>query len=414
MGSQFNSQFVTCIVLSLIIGSIVGGNAWAADALKPRIDRLAQPYVDAKIVVGMTIGVVQRGEETVVGFGHFATDHDRQPDGDTVYEIGSTTKVFTGLLLADAVARGRLRLDQPARELLPPEVKMPVRGERTITLQDLATHVSGLPRMPDNFRPADVNNPHADYTIEQLHEFLNGHQLVRSPGEKSEYSNLAVGLLGHLLARNASLTYEELMREQIAEPLDMHDTVIKLNDDLRGRLAPPHLADGTAASNWDIPPPLAGAGAIRSTANDMLRFIAANLKPPAGTLGTAIETAWTIHQPPLAEGDLAKGLGWLMARDGQTRWHNGQSGGYHAALFVNRQIDAGVVVLANTATMEVDQLAEQIIRMLAGATVEPRTFEKPVEADIAPEIMQRYPNFPSVSTKSVVRRFFGTLFCRKS
>lgn len=264
---------------------------------------------------------------------------------------------------------------------------MPTHRERPITLQDLATHVSGLPRMPENLQITNTANPHPDYTVDQLYAFLDGHKLARAPGAKKEYSNLGVGLLGHVLALDAEQTYEQLLRDRITSSLKMTDTGIVLNDDLRNRLARPHLGDGTPASNWDLPT-LAGAGAIRSTVDDMLRFVQANLIPPPGEIGKALETAWQVHQQPLSKEGLAMGLGWHLARDGQTRWHNGQSGGYHAMMLVNRQLETGVVLLTNTATMEVDRLAEDIIRMCAGAPVEPRTFDKPVL--VAKEIMQRY------------------------
>ncbi len=359
----------------------------ADDSMKSRIDRLAQHYLDGKMVVGMTVGVWQKGKATIVGYGRLAHDDQRQPDGDTVYEIGSVSKVFTGVLLGDAVARGRLKLEQPVQELLPERVRMPIHRERSITLRDLATHVSGLPTLPDNFRPADNSNPYADYTVEQMYEFLKGYKPERASGAKSEYSNLAVGLLGHVLALDAEQTYEQLLRERIAKPLGMSDTNITLNAKLHSRLAKPHLADGTATANWDIPT-LAGAGAIHSTVKNMLRFVRANLNPPPGDVGKAIEIAWQVHQQPLAAGEFAIGLGWHLAQDGQTRWHNGQTGGYHAMMLVNRQLKTGVVVLANTATMEIDRLAQDIFRMCAGATVEPRTFDEPVR--VAKEIMQRY------------------------
>jgi CubicO group peptidase (beta-lactamase class C family) len=359
----------------------------AVESLQSRIDSLVKPYIENNIVVSMTVGVLHRGTTTVCGYGRFSTDDDRQPDGDTVYEIGSATKVFTGVLLGDLVVRESVRLDQPAQELLPADVKMPIAGDRPITLLDLATHVSGLPRLPDNLKPSNLNDPYADYSVELLHQFLNDQQLAKAPGKASEYSNLGMGLLGHLLARRAELTYEQLFRERIAMPLKMHDTTITLADEQKRRLAPPHLADGTAATNWHLPT-LAGAGAIRSTANDLLRFVQANLHPPDDTLGNAIDLAWKIHQPPLTEANFAMGLGWHVARDKSTRWHNVQTGGYHSMMLVNRQIDAGVVLLTNTATGEVDQLAEQIMQMLAGKNVEPRKFDKPVQVERA--VMDRY------------------------
>jgi CubicO group peptidase (beta-lactamase class C family) len=264
---------------------------------------------------------------------------------------------------------------------------MPVRGERKITLEDLATHRSGLPRLPDNLNPADPTNPYADYTPQLLLEFLAGYKLTREPAKEFEYSNLGMGLLGYLLAEKQNKSYEQLLRERIAAPLKMTDTVIKLDAAQRARLAPPHDGDGRAGKNWDLPT-LAGAGAIRSTAADLLRFAQANIKTPEGELGQAIELAWRVHQEPLKGGPFAVGLGWHIARDGSTRWHNGQTGGYHSMLLVRREQQLAVVLLTNSGTGDVDALAEDIMRMLAGATVKPRAIDKPI--DVAADVMQSY------------------------
>jgi CubicO group peptidase (beta-lactamase class C family) len=266
-------------------------------------------------------------------------------------------------------------------------VKMPSHGDQVITLQHLATHTSGLPRLPDNIQFKDLTNPYAAYTVDEMYEFLKGHKLAHAPGKNGEYSNLGMGLLGHLLAREAGTSYENLLHDRIAKPLHMTDTTISLNEEQRSRFAPPHMGDGQPAANWDIPT-LAGAGAIRCTAGDMLKYAEANLSPPDGDIGKAINLAWELHQPPLEQSQFAMGLGWHIARDGQTRWHNGQTGGYHAVMYVNRPLEVGVVLLTNTATGEVDQLAEKIVQMLAGMPVEPPTFEKPV--DVHPDILERY------------------------
>ena len=145
-------------------------------------------------------------------------------DGNTVFEMGSISKVFTGALLADMVARGEVKLDDPIAKYLPQTVKVPSRNGRQITLLDLATQSSGLPRLPSNMRPADFSNPYADYSVQQLYEFLSGYSLTRDPGQRYEYSNLGVGLLGHVLALRAGKSYEEILKERILDPLGMNDT----------------------------------------------------------------------------------------------------------------------------------------------------------------------------------------------
>ena len=156
--------------------------------------------------VGIVVGLIDRHGRRIVAHGTF--DKDTRPvNGDTLFEIGSATKVFTSLLLAEAVKRGEVALDDPVAKYLPSSVKVPERGGRKITLLDLATHTSGLPRLPLNMNPKDASNPYADYTVQQMYEFLASYTLPRDPGSMYEYSNLGGGLLGHVLALRAWMDY---------------------------------------------------------------------------------------------------------------------------------------------------------------------------------------------------------------
>ena len=146
--------------------------------------------------VGIVVGVIDPQGRRIVAYGSLDKGDPRPLNGDTIFEIGSVTKVFTSLLLSDMVQRGEVALADPVAKYLPPEVKVPERGGRAITLVDLSTHTSGLPRMPSNFHPKDPANPYADYTAEQLFEFISSYQLTRDIGSQFEYSNLGGGLLG--------------------------------------------------------------------------------------------------------------------------------------------------------------------------------------------------------------------------
>src|SRR5690606_1772430 len=137
----------------------------------------------------------------------------------------------------DAVERGEVELDQPVADLLPDDVSVPERDGRQITLLDLATYRSGLPRLPDNLEPADPAQPYADYSAEDLHDFLSEYELQRDIGAAYEYSNLGVGLLGHVLALNAGMDYETLLRERILDPLGMDDTMLAIPEDMEDRFA---------------------------------------------------------------------------------------------------------------------------------------------------------------------------------
>ena len=191
-------------------------DAEIARILAERIDTQRQS-------VGIVVGVLEPGGRRVISHGSATKGEARRLDGETVFEIGSITKVFTALLLADAVERGEVALTEPVAKFLPASVRVPERG-RAITLGDLASHVSGLPRLPSNMTPKDANNPYADYTVEQLYAFLSTHQLGRDVGAQYEYSNLGGGLLGHVLALRAGMSYEALVEARITRPLGMTST----------------------------------------------------------------------------------------------------------------------------------------------------------------------------------------------
>ena len=267
-------------------------------------------------------------------------------DAGAVFEIGSITKVFTASVLSDMVARREVKLDDPVANYLPRAVHMPVRG-RPISLLDLATQVSGLPRLPDNLAPRDPSNPYADYSVPQLYEFLSRYQLPRDPGASYEYSNLGMGLLGHALALRARMSYEQLVARRLLTPLGMRETAITLTPPLRARLAPGHDEAGKVVPNWDLPT-LAGAGALRSTASDMLAFLAANVDTSATPIGRALRQT---HDPRQATDNpnLKVGLAWhILSRPiGNIVWHNGGTGGYRTFIGFDPVRRIGVVVLSN-------------------------------------------------------------------
>lgn len=353
------------------------------DELKAQVDALVQPLLDEKELVGCVVGIVKDGEAQVFGYGETKKGDGKRPDGATVYEIGSVSKAFTGVLLADLVNAGEVKLDDPVQKYLPEAVKIIVH-EKPITLEDLATHRSGLPRLPNNLFPKDVSNPYADYTVKQLYEYLKGYELAKAPGEY-EYSNLGMGTLGHVLAEQQRMSYEQLVGERIAKPLKMKDTGIKLTEDQRKRLAPPYNGSLNASANWDLPT-LAGAGAIRSTADDMVKFVAAGLAKDDQPITKAMQTAF--EKRHTTKDGLGIGLAWHIARDGRTRWHNGMTGGYSTWVSVVPDRNVGVVVLSNTTTGKVDQLGEQLTRVASGEKVSPP--KKRAEMKVDPEVLKPY------------------------
>ena len=353
-------------------------------AFAEQVDRLCNPLVAADVAVGFVVGVIDGETEFVRGYGRLARANEERPGAQTIYEIGSVSKVFTGLLLADAVQRGLTALDDPVQKHLPEGVSMPAFEGKPVLLWHLSTHTSGLPRLPD-MEGSDPQDPYAHFTTERLFEVLPGTRVRWEPGSKYEYSNLAVGLLGAVLVRANKLgSYDELLRARILVPLQMKDSGTALDAAQQKRLAPPHDADGEPNHTWDLNA-LAGAGGIRSTVPDMLKFARAQITRPEA-LGKAIE----LSQQKRHDGanGVAVALGWHIARDGETLWHNGQTGGYHSYVGVQPKQRRAVCMLANTARGELDAVGERILQHLAGVKVEPLSLETPVAVERA--VLQRY------------------------
>jgi CubicO group peptidase (beta-lactamase class C family) len=301
--------------------------------------------------VGIVVGVIEPQGRRVVAYGTLNQGDSRPLNGDTIFEIGSVTKVFTSLVLADMVQRGEVALTDPVAKYLPAGVKVPERGGRVITLVDLSTHTSGLPRLPSNLQPKDPANPYADYTVEQLYQFLSSYQLTRDIGSKFEYSNLGGGLLGHALARRAGMDYEALVRSRITVPLGMSSTGITLTPGMKARFALGHNDKLVTVPIWDLPT-LAGAGALRSSANDMLTFLGANLGYVKSPLAPAMAAMLSVRRPTGAPGLGQIGLAWLITKpsDDEIVWHNGGTGGYRSFIGYDAKTRVGIVVLSNTFT----------------------------------------------------------------
>lgn len=337
----------------LLLGGIAVLSAARAGAvlLPDRVYKAAQERVEAGEYPVLVVGYVDGDKSEVDAFGKLVDG--KAPDANTVFEIGSITKTFTATLLALDAQSGDLKLDEPVAALLP-GFKIPTRDGKQISLLDLAEQHSGLPRMPSNFDPADPKNPYADYDAAKMKAFLAGYELPRDPGAKYEYSNLGFGLLGYALAQHAHTTYSTLLEKEILRPLGMTMSATNFTPAMRAHLAPGHGEDGKPTDNWDLDA-LAGAGAIRSTASDMLRYLKINMRPDKTPLGAASKFA----QQPLKtamEGEQI-GLAWMTrhAKPADVVWHNGGTGGYRSFLGFTGDGRRGVIVLTNIAA-SVDEL----------------------------------------------------------
>jgi serine-type D-Ala-D-Ala carboxypeptidase/endopeptidase len=255
------------------IPSLVGAGCTVAPAAARA--RLVEDSINAILArharkhVGLVLGVCQQGEAWTFARGRIGADQPRSPGPETIFELGSVTKVFTATVLADMVEEGLVTLDDPVQRYLPAGVELPIRG-RPITLADLATQTSGLPRLPPGLLRRSLRqrrNPYARFTQSDLERATSCTRLKSRPGERLRYSNFGFGLLGYALARRTEQPFEQLVRERICDPLGLADTRISIPPETRDRFADGHNRRGRPVPHWDVLA-LAGAGALRSTVID--------------------------------------------------------------------------------------------------------------------------------------------------
>ena len=340
------------VVRLLSLALIVVNCRQPAGTFDDRIIASIEKRIENEFNPSIALGIVDKNGSRFYNFGKTSSD-GKPVDEHTIYEIGSISKVFTATLLAQQVIEGAVSLNDPINQYLPSKIKVPVLGSNEITLGNLSDHTSGLPRLPQNLVPVNPKNPYADYTVDQLYSFISTYQPIREVGSEYEYSNLAQGLLGHIIALNQGVLYEELLIKNIATPLGMEETKITFDQNMRDHLAIGH-SNGAETENWDLPT-LAGAGAIRSSTSDMLKFLSANLGLTETPLLASMELSHEIRHSKA--GDMRVGLGWHVknGEDGDVIWHNGGTGGYRAFVGFVDELDKGVVVLTNS-SVSVDDI----------------------------------------------------------
>ena len=328
--------------------------------------KLSQTELAPATGIGVTIGVVSHGKQKIFSYG--------AAKPDSVFEIGSVTKTFTGLVLAQMVQQKRVRLDEPVRELLPKGTVAKPDGPE-ITLVDLSAQRSGLPRLPDNMHPADPTNPYADYDAKALYAFIAKQGVAMPAKPEFAYSNLGVGLLGQALAERAHTSYEALVKKQVTAPLAMRETAITLTPAMTKRFLTGHGAHHAPVRAWDLAA-LAGAGALRSTAADMLTYLQAQLHPEALAKGGSPEARTlpaAITASHAIQGEAGPGmhiaLNWMRIDDTGAYWHNGATGGFSSFAMFDPANDFAVVVLANRSIEEgtlADDIGKHVVQRLTG------------------------------------------------
>ncbi len=310
---------------------------------------------------GMVIGILDARSNRIFSAGKLGNGTDREVNGDTIFEIGSVTKVFTSLLALDMGRRGEVKLDDSVAKYLPERVKVPAYEGKEITLRHLATQDSGLPWNPDDLDRILLRDPKKPslkefkeacdaYTEEDLYAFLARYKLTNAPGSKFQYSNVGMSLLGHAMALRTGESYESLVVKRIANPLKMDSTRITLTLEQTARLARGHWVDGTPSENVMFQV-MASAGALLSTANDLLKFLSANLGLTRSELGPLMEEMQIIrHTGDARFGSTA--TPWLdeglyQPPGSDLLGHGGGGFGYLAFIGFDKKKRRAVVVLSN-------------------------------------------------------------------
>ena len=321
------------------------------------IEDIVQPFIENDRTKGLSVGTYQDGKIEFYNFGICSNEQPISPTEKSIYEIGSITKTFTTTVLAQMVAEGKVNYEDPIAKYLPKEI-VNWSAEVSITLEDLAIHSSSLPRMPSNFIKRaifDMSNPYKNYTVSDMYDFLKEFEPAPKSTRKVDYSNLGMGLLGHILSNVEGLSYEAMVRKRIFQPLGMDDSLIEI---AAGQLIQGHDGSSSPTSQWDLPT-FAGAGAIRSNTTDMMKYLMANING-AAPYGLT-------HTPKKDLSSFQKiGLAWIsQTNDGlDITWHNGGTGGFRTFTGFSKDKKVGVIVMANS-IQSVDAMGIRLLQFLA-------------------------------------------------
>ncbi len=326
-------------------------------ALDQRVHAAVSSYHAGSQVSAVVVGILQGTEKTLYHYGETARGNGHLPAANTIFEIGSITKTFTSLLLAQAVERKEIRLDADIRLLLGGAFPNLESAREPVRIVHLANHTSGLPRLPDDLASVPGFNllqPYQHYDWKRMEQFLHKVKPTSAPATRYEYSNLGAAVLGHILEKTCRTPYANLISTRITGPLGMRDTGLKVADE--ARFARGYREDGTETPPW-VFGDWAPAGGVCSTLNDMLLYMGVHLHPGSATVRLVL-------QKTTALGGGGVGLAWhfAMLPDGEPLiWHNGGTAGFSSFCGFIPGRNFGVVVLANSAS-RVDDVALTLLR----------------------------------------------------
>lgn len=344
-----------------------------------------------KSKAAIVIGFVDPDGTKIFSFGNMSTAHNIPVNQNTFFNIGSITKTFTTLLLADMVKQGIVNLNDPVEKFLPPSVKVPQFNGKKITLEDLADHTSGLPEWPSNvWLNNTVGDINPNYNATQLYQALSDTKLTREPGAQVQYSSFGIGLLGHILSlKSGGIPYEQLVKDRILDVLGMNDTKIALlQNETNNRFPVGHLG-GKEIITPRIPTILADSGAFRSTAPDMLKYVSANLGLIHTKLDDAMQLGHLIRHTSIIANPMNysefRGLGWRVLTNfaTETITHTGAINGWNAFAGFIPTKQVGVIAMCSCDSTDADMGSLGFVLLhLTGveninAKSEPRTHTTP-------------------------------------
>lgn len=373
----------TC-VSNIVLNSIIAQPTTAAssqltsakESSSMLLNNVKKYLPDASIV----IGIITPNGTQVYGYGNISKANSTKVNGNTIFDTASITKTFTTTLLADMVKQGLVNFNDPIEKYLPNTVKVPAYNGHKITLESLATHTSGLPDFPVGWIRNHI------YTTQQVYNFLSNTPLQSEPGTKANYSDFGMGILGHILSIRAGIPYAQLVKDRILSVLGMDSTGIAMNstaiilsDSLKSRLAKGHIG-GKEVNLEFVPEAIQGAGALHSTANDLLKYLAANMDFIHTSINDIIQETHLIrHEYPQAPSlhfdsinnnkSLSAsyvGLGWFIDTNLGTEviQHSGGIDGYSSFIGFNPTKQEGVVLLCSCESKDMPSpIIESLIKL---------------------------------------------------
>jgi D-alanyl-D-alanine-carboxypeptidase/D-alanyl-D-alanine-endopeptidase len=365
-------------------------------AYKEKVDKMGTPLVKGEWMTSLSIGILHPNGVEYYNYGSLNKKEEREPRRDSIYEIGSISKVFTGLLLAEKANSNKLSLTEPLNSWALKDWALPTQNDISISALHLSTHTAGLPRLPVGFVPSNLQNPYAEYSPDKLRASLQNTKLKTVPGEKVLYSNLGVGLLGYALTQYTKKSYSELLSETVTQKIGMVHTFVDVPPENQISAAQGYDMIGVETPDWDMTG-LIGMGEINSTTEDLIRFLSVQIEPPKGKLGEAIRMT---QEPRSKREGGAIAMGWHIGLQDEVEmiWHNGGTGGARSFAAFDPKKKIGVVVLNTSPSPFTDALGVALFKMLQGKEY---TFKVPTLSTVSAEVLNEYKGHYTLSPEIV-------------